>query len=72
MFYCLPERKLVGVIFLVYACLVALATVYGRYHFALDAVAGFAVSIGGLAISRLLFRREAARQSEPVITTPLG
>jgi membrane-associated phospholipid phosphatase len=51
---------------------VALATVYGRYHFALDAVAGFAVSIGGLAIARLLFRREAARQSEPVITTPLG
>ena len=33
-----------------YAVSVAVATVYGRYHYAADAVAGFAVSLLAVAI----------------------
>ena len=40
----MPDRRRYGWIVAAYAVLVALATVYGRYHFAVDAVAGFAVS----------------------------
>ncbi len=36
---------------LVYAILVAVATVYGRYHYAADCVAGIAVSIAALAVT---------------------
>lgn len=45
MFAVLPKRQLFGWIFLIYAASVAVATVYGRYHFAVDAIAGIAVSI---------------------------
>ena len=52
----LPERKRFGWLMLVYAISVALATVYGRYHYAADVVAGFGVSLApGLTI--LLARR---------------
>lgn len=45
MFLVLPEEKRVGWILLAFAISVAVATVYGRYHYAADAVAGFAVSL---------------------------
>jgi membrane-associated phospholipid phosphatase len=45
MFLVFPERKAAGWIFLIYAFSVAVATVYGRYHFAVDAAAGFVVSL---------------------------
>jgi membrane-associated phospholipid phosphatase len=38
----------------VYAALVAIATVYGRYHYAADAVAGVAVAIVAAALGRTL------------------
>ncbi|HTW65029.1 MAG TPA: phosphatase PAP2 family protein [Bryobacteraceae bacterium] len=41
----LPERRRIGWGMLVYAVSVAVATVYGRYHYAADAVAGLAVSL---------------------------
>jgi len=41
----LPERKRYGWGMLAYAATVAIATVYGRYHYAADAVAGLAVSL---------------------------
>jgi len=41
----LPERRRFGWGMLVYAVSVAVATVYGRYHYAADAVAGLAVSL---------------------------
>lgn len=56
MFLCFSERKRFGWIFLVYATSVAIATVYGRYHFAVDAVAGFLVSLVAWGIARLVFR----------------
>jgi len=40
----LPERKWVGRMLLVLAVLIATATVYGRYHYAADALAGLGVS----------------------------
>ena len=57
MFSVLPERKVFGWVLLVYACSVAVATVYGRYHYAADAVAGFGVSVVvGLLLNRKLRR----------------
>lgn len=41
----LPERKWVGWAALMYAASVAIATVYGRYHYAVDAVAGVGISM---------------------------
>jgi membrane-associated phospholipid phosphatase len=47
---------------LLYAVSVSVATVYGRYHYAVDAAAGFAVSLVGAAaasgIAVLLKRRQ--------------
>ena len=43
----LPERKWVGRALLVLAILIATATVYGRYHYAVDAAAGFALAAAG-------------------------
>ena len=41
----LRERRWIGWLMALYAFLVAVATVYGRYHYAVDAVAGLAVSL---------------------------
>ena len=46
----LPEKPWVGRGLLVLAILIAVATVYGRYHYAVDAVAGFGVSVAALGI----------------------
>lgn len=40
----MPDRKRYGWVVAAYALVVAIATIYGRYHFAADALAGFAVS----------------------------
>jgi len=53
----LPEHRWVGRTFLVVAVLIATATVYGRYHYTADAVAGFGIAIASAALSRL-FRSE--------------
>jgi len=45
----LPERKWVGRALLVLAGSVALATVYGRYHYAVDSLAALGVSMGAAA-----------------------
>lgn len=47
----LPERPWVGRFLLVLAILIATATVYGRYHYAADALAGFLVSLVALVIA---------------------
>jgi len=52
----LPERRWVGRTLLVLAVLITTATIYGRYHYAVDALAGLALSVGafwaGVAIDR--------------------
>lgn len=47
----LPEERWVGRFLLGLAILIATATVYGRYHYFADAVAGLAVSLVSLGIS---------------------
>ncbi len=45
MLLALPERKAIGHGLVVYASLVAVSTVYGRYHYAIDAVAGIGIAL---------------------------
>ena len=47
----LPEHRWVGRALLVLATLIAVATVYGRYHYAVDAIAGFAVSLAATVVA---------------------
>jgi membrane-associated phospholipid phosphatase len=49
----IPERRWIGGLLLAYGLSVAVATVYGRYHFATDAVAGVAISLMALMTTRL-------------------
>ena len=53
----IPERPAIGRWMAFYAACVAVATVYGRYHYAADAVAGFAMSF--LALVALAVYRKA-------------
>jgi membrane-associated phospholipid phosphatase len=54
----LPERKRFGWGLLFYALSVSVATVYGRYHYAADVVAGFAVSLAAGAVGLFISERE--------------
>ena len=56
MFCALPERKRYGWLFLIYGISVAIATVYGRYHYAADVVAGFAVSVLAVVVAKFIFK----------------
>lgn len=56
----LPKRKRFGWGMAIYSVSVAIATVYGRYHYAVDAVAGFGVSLIAGAVA-LAARRSASR-----------
>jgi membrane-associated phospholipid phosphatase len=49
----LPTRKWVGRLLLVVALLIAVATVYGRYHYLADAVAGFSIAVFALALAAM-------------------
>ncbi len=57
----LPNRKRYGLGMLIYALSVAVATVYGRYHYAVDALSGFGVSVVGALILLFALRRPRAR-----------
>ena len=49
----LPERQWVSRFLLVMASLIAIATVYGRYHYVVDALAGLLVALVALGVQRL-------------------
>jgi membrane-associated phospholipid phosphatase len=57
MVHLLPEKPWVGRGMLIYACVVSLATIYGRYHYAVDAVAGLAVGLIAAFLIRTLSTR---------------
>jgi len=57
----LPDKKRFGLLMLAYAVSVAVATVYGRYHYAADATAGFGVSVIA-ALTILLFSLRRPRR----------
>jgi membrane-associated phospholipid phosphatase len=56
----IPERAWIGWGFALYAVCVTTATVYGRYHYAVDALAGLAVSL--LALPSLILSRPRPSQ----------
>ncbi len=53
----LPSHRLAGCAFLILAVLIAVATVYGRYHFAIDALAGLGMALAALFLHRAVSRR---------------
>ncbi len=48
-----PTQKWVGRLLLVVALLIAVGTVYGRYHYLADAVAGFSIAVVALALAAM-------------------
>jgi membrane-associated phospholipid phosphatase len=52
----LPDRKWLWRGMLLYAITVSIATVYGRYHYSVDALAGFGVSLAAAAITIVTLR----------------
>jgi len=54
----LPDRKRYGVGMLIYAASVSVAAVYGRYHYAVDALAGCGVSVIAAGIVLAANKRE--------------
>ncbi len=56
----IPNRRWIGWNMTAYGILVAIATVYGRYHYAVDALAGIAVSLVALVV--LTFAEKPGKQ----------
>ena len=54
----IPEKRWIGWTMAAYAVLVSLATVYGRYHYGADVLAGFSVSLLAIPAARLGKREE--------------
>jgi membrane-associated phospholipid phosphatase len=64
--FLLRDKRWAGWVMLIYAVSVAIATVYGRYHYAVDAIAGFVVSLTAAAaavVIRMAGRRGLNRRS---------
>ena len=61
----LPEHKWVGRSLLALAVLILMATVYGRYHYAVDSIAGLAVAAARLAITAPYRRRNSDSRIGP-------
>jgi membrane-associated phospholipid phosphatase len=58
----LMPRRWDGRLLFLYACSVAIATIYGRYHYVVDVMAGFAIGLLAAALC-LLYYAYDARQS---------
>jgi membrane-associated phospholipid phosphatase len=67
----LPEKKWAGRFLLVHATLICVATVYGRYHYAVDGVAGIAVSLLALGLVELVERFAGSPRPDASRTRPL-
>jgi membrane-associated phospholipid phosphatase len=57
------DRRSFGYGLLLYAVSVSIATVYGRYHYTADVLAGFAVSLIPGLLCLILSKRELELQS---------
>ena len=60
----IPEKPWLGRAFLILAILIGFATIYGRYHFAIDAVAGLALAALAAGLSSL-WRRQSSSLPQP-------
>ena len=58
MFFVLPRRKMFGGAMVTYAVCVSVATVYGRYHYVADALAGFGISLVVACLARIYLVRK--------------
>ena len=56
------QRRAFGIGLLIYGASVAVATVYGRYHYAVDAIAGIVISLPGL-VAAVAVRRSMTGRS---------
>jgi membrane-associated phospholipid phosphatase len=52
----IPRRRVIVIVYFAYAILVAIATVYGRYHYAVDAAAGAAIGLLAFPLGIWLLR----------------
>lgn len=57
--FVMPKHRGLVIAYFTYAILVAVATVYGRYHYAVDAIAGLAVALIADRLGIWLVRRSA-------------
>jgi len=67
--YALPEKPWVWRLLLVLAVSIAIATVYGRYHYLADGLAGLAIAVAGALIARSAWVREQSQiksSGEPI------
>ena len=65
----IPERRWIGCAMATYGLCVAIASVYGRYHFSVDAFGGMGISllaVGALALAR---RRSIRPSASPAPTS---
>ncbi len=54
--FAVPERRCYGIAMVAIACGISVATIYGRYHFAVDAIAGLVVSCIASLACVMVFR----------------
>ena len=69
MMLALPERKWFGRFLMMMAVLISIATVYGRYHYAADGLAGLMLSLMALAVT-VMFRRVVGLSDAPIPHAP--
>ena len=62
MWRALPERPWVAHALFVLAILIAIATIYGRYHYAADAAAGIAIAIAAAGFGKMLLLSRDPRE----------
>jgi len=60
----MPRQRWIGLSFAAYGACVALATVYGRYHYAADALAGLGVSLIAIPIATWLAQQKSRPLSD--------
>jgi membrane-associated phospholipid phosphatase len=61
--YLMPHRRRIVLTYFVYATLVAIATVYGRYHYAVDAAGGFVIAVFAFPLGMWLMTLTERRRS---------
>lgn len=55
------QRRRLGILFLFLAALIAASTVYGRYHYSADALAGAVVGVAAFVTAQFLARQKQSR-----------
>jgi membrane-associated phospholipid phosphatase len=72
MIFLLPKGRKDGRFLMLYACSVAVATVYGRYHYIVDVMAGFAVSLLAGALCLVYFSRDVKQKPVKIQMQPFA